>query len=511
MNQASLLAAFTLPPTNAAPATATFVNLIGLMLSAPNQDAIPLAGTNTPLTKPTVTASQIADAMIRSMLASVPGNSTPANGVADAATTTDAGPAAAAPEVPNLALPVPSPSIADAAPDGNPNVPVTAPPKKQSPNAPVAVSVPNPLVLLSTPTPVIVSTTSSTPPLAAPAQNSTPNAPALPADPQPQAPPLAMGPRNAADTKVAFTAVLTPKDNPDIAAAAPTAPEASASQAALPPAQAVGPWNPPAENAIATVSNPPQPPSTPSSAPQNAIPAIAPQAGDGKQQSSDSSSQQQQQNLADTPQRPVETSSDPKIKAAAEDDHAMQTAAAATAMTHDHSAPISSFAAADSARAEAAPASDSASSVTPYHATADALRTTESNLAAEPPLRTGAAQEIAIRIAPPDAPAVDLRVVERAGQVHVDVRTADAVMQSSLRQELGTLTSTLERAGYHTETFTPASALGRAAASAQAGNQDTQQDPSQNRGGSGDFSGERRQPQPQKRPGTWLEEFEEQP
>ena len=84
-----------------------------------------------------------------------------------------------------------------------------------------------------------------------------------------------------------------------------------------------------------------------------------------------------------------------------------------------------------------------APAATPYNTTAEAVRTTESNLAAAPPLRTGAAQEISIRIAPPDAPAVDLHVVERAGQVHVDVRTSDSAMQTSLRQDLGTLTNSL--------------------------------------------------------------------
>jgi hypothetical protein len=138
------------------------------------------------------------------------------------------------------------------------------------------------------------------------------------------------------------------------------------------------------------------------------------------------------------------------------------------------------------------------------------LRTTESNLAPATS-RTGVAQEISIRISPADSPAVDLRVVERAGQLHVDVRTQDSAMQSSLRQDLGSLTNSLERAGYHTETFIPSQSLGRAASSAETGHQGNQQDPSQNRGGSGDSSGGRRQQQQQKRPGTWLEEFEEQP
>jgi hypothetical protein len=154
-------------------------------------------------------------------------------------------------------------------------------------------------------------------------------------------------------------------------------------------------------------------------------------------------------------------------------------------------------------------ASSGSDAPTPSQSTAEVIRTSEPNVPAAPQLRTGAAQEISIRIAQPDASPVDLRVVERGGQLHVDVRTADGAMQASLRQDLGTLTSSLEKAGYHSETFTPSSALGRAASSAQTGNQDNHQDSSQNRGGSGDFSEGRRQQQ-QKRPSTWLEELEEQ-
>jgi hypothetical protein len=208
-----------------------------------------------------------------------------------------------------------------------------------------------------------------------------------------------------------------------------------------------------------------------------------------------------------TPVRPIAPAPEAKIKPAVQQDDNAQ---AATSAVHDRSIESSTPAsAADSTRAIAAtPSNETAPAATPYNATAEALRTTESNLTAAPLLRTGAAQEISIRIAPPDSPAVDLRVVERSGQVHVDVRTSDGAMQTSLRQDLGTLTNSLERAGYHTETFTPSSTLNRAASSAQT---DHQQDPSQNRGGAGDFSGGRRQQQQQERPGTWLEEFEEQP
>lgn len=229
------------------------------------------------------------------------------------------------------------------------------------------------------------------------------------------------------------------------------------------------------------------------------------------QQVSQSQLAPQESDTPETPARPISISPETKTKPAGYlDGNALQSPAdAASGAMHDQVFSLASFAAADPARAGGpAQSSEPGPAATPYNATAEALRTTESNLAAPPP-RTAPAQEIAIRIAPPDSPAVDLRVVERSGQVHVDVRTPDAAMQASLRQDLGALANSLERAGYHTETFTPSSTPGRTVSSAQPGNQDSQQDPSPNRGGTGDFSGGRRQQQPQKRP--WLEEFEEQP
>jgi hypothetical protein len=78
-----------------------------------------------------------------------------------------------------------------------------------------------------------------------------------------------------------------------------------------------------------------------------------------------------------------------------------------------------------------------------------------------------AAQDITVRIAGPDASAVDLRLTERAGQVHVSVRTADTGLQTSLRQDLGTLVNSLERSGYRTEAFTSRDGGSLAAVSAQ--------------------------------------------
>jgi len=164
----------------------------------------------------------------------------------------------------------------------------------------------------------------------------------------------------------------------------------------------------------------------------------------------------------------------------------------------------------DQARATAATQSNSAPTPALFQSTAQALRTSEPDLPAAPQLRAGVAQEISIRIAQPDASTIDLRVVERSGQLHVDVRTSDTAMQTSLREDLGTLTNSLDRAGYHSETFIPSSTLARTLSSAPMSNQDDGKDPSQNRQGSGDPSGGRRQQQQQKRPSTWLEEMEDQ-
>jgi hypothetical protein len=64
------------------------------------------------------------------------------------------------------------------------------------------------------------------------------------------------------------------------------------------------------------------------------------------------------------------------------------------------------------------------------------------------------AQDIALRILLPDAPPVDILIVERDGQVQVAVQTRDFGLRASLRHDLETLVSSLERSGYRTETFT---------------------------------------------------------
>jgi hypothetical protein len=152
---------------------------------------------------------------------------------------------------------------------------------------------------------------------------------------------------------------------------------------------------------------------------------------------------------------------------------------------------------------------------TPYHAAADAIRNAEP-VQPDAPLRaTGSVQELVVRISQPDTPAVDVHVLDRAGQIQVAVRTPDASMQSSLREDLGTLVNSLGRAGYRAETFTPQqSAVLKAAASDASSQEDRDRGESHsgNSGGGSGSSSDRHPQQKQRdqRSNAWFEELEKQ-
>lgn len=147
----------------------------------------------------------------------------------------------------------------------------------------------------------------------------------------------------------------------------------------------------------------------------------------------------------------------------------------------------------------------------------DALRAAAPSAPAAPALSTTPLKEIAVRIATPQSPAVDVHFAERAGQLHVAVRTADGGLQSSLRQDLGTLVNSLERSGYRAETFTTRVEGAPAAASTQTGFQNGRQgsesEPGSQRGfeDSSQNSGHGQQQQRRdSRPAKWIEELENQ-
>jgi hypothetical protein len=157
---------------------------------------------------------------------------------------------------------------------------------------------------------------------------------------------------------------------------------------------------------------------------------------------------------------------------------------------------------------------------------AEVLRKAEPAASASPAPSSAPAQQISMRIAPPQGssgniPVVDIHMMERAGQVHVAVRTADGGLQTSLRQDLGTLVNSLDRSGFRAETFTPREVLPPASAGTPADSQnsrqespsgsggrggnsgDTSQNPSQNQGG-----GQPQQRSRDQRSQKWIEELE---
>jgi hypothetical protein len=153
-----------------------------------------------------------------------------------------------------------------------------------------------------------------------------------------------------------------------------------------------------------------------------------------------------------------------------------------------------------------------------FDTVADALRASETSNAASS--QTAAAsnsspiQEITVRIAQPAMPVVDLQVSERAGEIHVAVRTPDASLGTLLRQDLGTLTNSLERAGYRAETYVPgAQEAPRTAASSQMnfgadGEQSRQGSPGRNPGDPS--QGQQQQRQRHHNAQDWNDEMEKQ-
>jgi hypothetical protein len=153
---------------------------------------------------------------------------------------------------------------------------------------------------------------------------------------------------------------------------------------------------------------------------------------------------------------------------------------------------------------------------------AEALRAAEPAAPAESAPPPVSAQTIAVRIALPDVPAVDVHVMDRAGQLQVAVRTPDADLQSSLRQDLGTLVNSLERSGFHAEAFTPHDAFPAAGTSSQMSfqNNGRQQDSGSGEHASGNpgdgkhdsRQGSQQQPGQQRQRGrqsqTWIETME---
>lgn len=140
---------------------------------------------------------------------------------------------------------------------------------------------------------------------------------------------------------------------------------------------------------------------------------------------------------------------------------------------------------------------------------ADALRKSGID-APEQVTPTGPAQDIAVRISRAEQ-AVDVHVTERGGQVHVAVRTPDMGLQTSLRQDLGTLVKSLDRAGYHAEASAPLSVSStESSSSLMNGNNSQQQESgsSSGRGWGGQQGQQQHQGQSKQTYQDWMEAME---
>ena len=95
-------------------------------------------------------------------------------------------------------------------------------------------------------------------------------------------------------------------------------------------------------------------------------------------------------------------------------------------------------------------------------AAAPADRTMEARLVPDPPKSAATAHDMRFAIGAGDQ-RVEVRVAERGGEVHVDVRTPDERLAGSLRDDLPSLTAKLESAGLRAETWhgDPSSGAGR--------------------------------------------------
>lgn len=91
----------------------------------------------------------------------------------------------------------------------------------------------------------------------------------------------------------------------------------------------------------------------------------------------------------------------------------------------------------------------------------------------KPALPPQPTREISMRLTQADSPAVDIRVIDRAGTVRVAVRTADADLAQNLQSGLGDLVHRLEHRGFEAEVWTPHSLGVASSQSVRSGNQDS--------------------------------------
>jgi hypothetical protein len=125
------------------------------------------------------------------------------------------------------------------------------------------------------------------------------------------------------------------------------------------------------------------------------------------------------------------------------------------------------------------------------------------------PRATTPLRDLSVQVSPSSEQRVDVRVMQRAGELHVAVKTGDADLAHGLRQGLPEVVGRLAENGFRADTWHPgASAVAvHAAAETQSSSSSFQQDHQQGQSGSAHRDGGRRDPQHSNRP-QWVEEME---
>ena len=120
------------------------------------------------------------------------------------------------------------------------------------------------------------------------------------------------------------------------------------------------------------------------------------------------------------------------------------------------------------------------------------------------------ASEISLSLGGGNQDGVQVRVVDRAGEVHVTVRTPDGELARDLRQDLSQLVTRLEQKGYQAETWRPSGQTETLSQPRQQPRDPSGENLSGNPGGAEQQGGGRRGPsQQQKQRPQWLQEMEQ--
>ena len=126
----------------------------------------------------------------------------------------------------------------------------------------------------------------------------------------------------------------------------------------------------------------------------------------------------------------------------------------------------------------------------------------------EPNQRAGdSVRDISLKLTNKDQSSVQVRLSERAGELHVSVRTPDAGLTRGLREGLSDLVGRLEQSGYRAETWRPADNTSTGQDQGRENPSQQHSSQQQNAGGSGTDSRQQQNSREQQQPGAHIPEW----